>query len=238
MELLPEQALDQMPVTALRGVGPRLAERLSRLGIQNVGDLLFHLPLRYQDRTRLVPIAELRPGDEALVEGEIADARIGFGRRRSLRVWLTDGGASGLLLRFFHFSTAQAAALRPGVRVRCFGEVRQGPDSLEMVHPQYRAAAAAEPGSTEEALTPIYPPTEGLQQSSWLTLTEQALARLAAGLPELLPEELREGLGLPPLIDALRVLHRPPPDLPAERMREREHPARRRLQSPPLRHEQ
>jgi ATP-dependent DNA helicase RecG len=229
VELLPEQALDQMPVTGLRGVGPRLAERLSRLGIESVGDLLFHLPLRYQDRTRLVQIAALRAGDEALVEGEIADARIGFGRRRSLRVWLTDGGAGGLLLRFFHFSNAQAAALRPGVRLRCFGEVRQGPEALEMVHPQYRSATAAEPGSTEEALTPIYPTTEGLQQSTWLALTDQALARLSAGLPELLPPGLCDGLGLPPLTEALSTLHRPPPDLPAERLRERDHPARRRL---------
>jgi ATP-dependent DNA helicase RecG len=164
-----------------------------------------------------------------LVEGEVAESRIGYGRRRSLQVWLVDGAGDGILLRFFHFSGAQAAALRPGVRLRCFGEVRQGPRSLEMIHPEYRQGAEAA-GGTDAALTPIYPTTEGLQQSSWRALTDQALARLdEAALPELLPPEVTGRLRLPPLAEALRLIHRPPPELPAEALRERTHPAVLRL---------
>jgi len=120
-----------MPVDGLRGVGPKVMERLAKVGVTSVQDLLFHLPLRYQDRTRLVPIADLRPGAEVLVAGEIRDVGIAYGRRRFLKVWLMDAsGPAGILLRFFHFSRNQATALKPGGRLRCFGEVRRGPQSL------------------------------------------------------------------------------------------------------------
>jgi len=166
-------------VGALRGVGPRVAEQLAKVGVTSAQDLLFHLPLRYQDRTRVVPIADLKPGAEVLVEGEIGDVGVGYGRRRSLKVWLADvSGQAGILLRFFHFSGRQATALKPGTRLCCFGEVRQGPQSLEMVHPEYRHCGRDEPPPLEDALTPIYPTTEGLQQSSWRLLTDQVLALL------------------------------------------------------------
>ncbi len=232
MEKVANAGLDGMPVAALRGVGPRIAERLAHLGVDSVQDLLFHLPLRYQDRTRLAPISELRPGDEALVEGEVRAAEIGFGRRRSLRVWLTDGGVGELLLRFFHFSGSQVAALQRGVHLRCFGEVRQGPLSLEMVHPEYQQRGRSDPPPLESALTPIYPTTEGLQQSSWRALTDQALARLDHGdlvLPEWLPEAVLRCYELPSLRHALRFLHRPPATTPVADLRERRHPAFRRL---------
>lgn len=208
-----------------------MTERLARLGITTVQDLLFHLPLRYQDRTRLVPIADLRPGVEALVEGTVAAREIAQGPRRMLKVWLTDGG-SGLLLRFFHFSLRQAAALPAGVRLRCYGEVRQGFQSLEMVHPEYRRVALAEPPPLAGALTPIYPTTEGLQQASWRALTDQALDWLqgdVAALPELLPEALLARRRLPSLAEALFFLHRPPPDVSEGDLRERHHPAFHRL---------
>jgi len=224
--------LDKVPVAGLRGVGPKVAERLERLGITTVQDLLFHLPLRYQDRTRVVPVRDLQIGDEALVEGEIADSAIGFGRRRSLKVWLRDSQGDGILLRFFHFSAAQAAALKPGVRLRCFGEVRHGPQSPEMIHPEYRSTGADGGLDLDAALTPIYPTTEGLQQTSLRSLTDQALLLLGddAGLVrELLPLDMVSRLGLPSLQESLRVLHRPPADLSAVDLRERRHPAFRRL---------
>lgn len=207
---LPTPSLDTIPVERLKRVGPRVAERLGKLGVRTLQDLLFHLPHRYQDRTRLVRIAELRPGDEALVEGEIQEVELSGGRRRSLKVWVSDGGFGGLMLRFFHYSRQQIDALKPGVRLRCYGEVRQGPSALEMVHPEYRIQSE-EPGAIEERLTPLYPSTEGLQQSSWRGLTDQALALLASQAPrECLPEEVLLPLGLPGLVEALIYLHRPP----------------------------
>jgi ATP-dependent DNA helicase RecG len=221
-----------MPVAALRGVGPRIAERLERLGVRSVQDLLFHLPLRYQDRTRVAPIAELQAGDEVVVEGEVSAAEIGFGRRRSLRVWLTDASGGELLLRFFHFSGSQVAALQRGVKLRCFGEVRRGPRLLEIVHPEYQRRDRGESPPLEVALTPIYPTTEGLQQSSWRSLTDHALVHLDDGalvLPEWLPEAVLQRFDLPSLRDALRFLHRPPTTASAADLREGRHPAFLRL---------
>jgi ATP-dependent DNA helicase RecG len=129
------EALGRIPVERLKGVGPRMRERLQRLGISTLQDLLFHLPLRYQDRTRRRALAELEVGDEVLVEGEVVHAEIAQGRRRSLKVRIDDGRGA-LLLRFFYFSRAQVSAMRPGQRLRCFGEVRQGPQMLEMIHPE------------------------------------------------------------------------------------------------------
>lgn len=226
--------LATLPCEALRRVGPRLAERLHRLGLHSVQDLLFHLPLRYQNRSGLKPLRELRVGDEVLVEGVVTDAAIGAGRRRSLKIWIEDEGGGGLLLRFFHFSPAQTGTLLPGRRLRCFGEVRQGPQSLEMVHPEVQLPQADDPAPAGEVLTPVYPSTEGVQQITWRGLTDQALALLAAapdGLPELVPPELLAGLlaDLPTLHAALQFLHRPPPDAPVLELAERSHPSFRRL---------
>jgi len=217
-----------LPPSSLKGVGPALSERLARLGIHRVEDLLFHLPLRYQDRTRVLPIAALRPGEEAAVEGVVQLTEVKQGRRRMLLSRISDG-AGALTLRFFHFSAAQQRALARGVRLRCYGEVRTGGATLEMVHPEYRFLGDG-PAPVEEHLTPVYPATEGVQQHTLRNLTDQALALLEAGrlpLSEWLPPALRAGL--PELETALHYLHRPPPDASAEALREGRHPALRRL---------
>lgn len=221
--------LDGLAVESLKRVGPRVAERLAKLGIRSVQDLLFHLPIRYQDRSRLTPITDLRVGAEALIEGVVEDAGIAMGRRRSLKVSLVDAGGGRILLRFFHFSRQQAAALQPGTVLRCYGEVRQGLVSLEMIHPEYRVQSEdreeAEPG-----LTPIYPSTEGLQQATWRGLIEQALALMERLCPlDLLPREVIEPHGLPGLCEALRYLHRPPLEASLEDLLEGRHPAFVRL---------
>ncbi len=223
------RSLAATPVTALRGVGPKNAERLERLGILNVQDLLFHLPIRYQDRTRIVPIGALRSGDQAVIQGTVEVADIRYGRRRSLLVRLADG--SGMItLRFFHFSAAQKAMMRRGSDLRCFGEVRAGPTGLEIVHPEVQHIDADMEAPVEQALTPIYPTTEGLHQLSWRELTANALVLLDdGGLDELLPAEVRQDFGMPPLAEALRLLHRPPPDQSAALLSETGHPAQRRL---------
>ncbi|MBK1718971.1 ATP-dependent DNA helicase RecG [Thiocystis violacea] len=221
--------MDRVPVRSLNRVGPKVAERLDKLGIRTVQDLLFHLPVRYQDRTRLTPIQDVQPGSEALVEGEILDAEIASGRRRSLKVWLGDVAGAGLLLRFFHFSPQQVASLKVGERLRCYGEVRQGPQSLEIVHPEYRLQRASDEG-TGARLTPIYPSTEGLQQSSWRGLTDQALALMEQASPaELLPAGILASLGLPSLTEALAFLHRPPIETSLQELMDGRHPAFARL---------
>lgn len=219
-------------VEKLSGVGPKLAAQLDKLGIRRVADLLFHLPLRYQDRTRLTPIGSLRLNTEALVEGTVDAAQVVFGRRRALVCRVSDGSGA-MHLRLFHFSRAQQQRLIAGARIRCFGEARRGPRTIEMVHPEYELLDGDEPVPVAAALTPIYPATEGLHQGRLRRLTDQALAALAdrEGLEreELLPPGLRAGLEVQSLADALRFVHRPPPDANVDALAEGVHPAQRRL---------
>ncbi len=221
--------LARVPVTALKGVGAALAEKLARVGLENLQDVLFHLPLRYQDRTRVTPIGALRPGQDAVVEGVVAGAEVVMGRRRSLLVRLQDG--SGMLsLRFFHFSQAQKDGLKRGSRLRCYGEVRPGATGLEIYHPEYRALDDAQAMPVEQTLTPIYPSTEGLTQQRLRQLSQQALARLGPhSLPDWLPAELAREYRLGPLAEAIRYLHRPPPDADLDELAEGAHWAQRRL---------
>ena len=213
---------------ALRGVGPALAEKLARLGVHSLADLLFVLPLRYEDRTRIVPIGALLPGSHALVEGEVLLAEVVFRRRRQLLVRLGDGSGT-LTLRFFHFSNAQREGLARGTRLRCHGEVRRGPLGLEIVHPEYRhIGAAGEP--LPQTLTPIYPATEGLTQGRLRALVQRAfLATGAAALVDYLPGELCRELHLPDLRAALEFLHQPPVGTALATLAAGRHPAQRRL---------
>ncbi|MCB1925245.1 MAG: ATP-dependent DNA helicase RecG [Gammaproteobacteria bacterium] len=221
--------LAETPVTALKGVGPKNAERLQRLGIHSVQDLLFHLPVRYQDRTRIVPIGSLRPGDQAVIQGQVELADIRYGRRRSLLVRLADGTGS-ITLRFFHFSGAQQSNMARGSWLRCFGEVRNGPQTYELVHPEVQRVAEDEPAEVEQALTPIYPTTEGMHQLTWRDLSERALALLGrGGLDELLPAAVLQARAMPELAAAVRLLHRPPPDQSLRLLSDSGHPAQRRL---------
>jgi ATP-dependent DNA helicase RecG len=223
------QPPEQRPVTTLRGVGQALAERLARLGVFTIQDLLFLLPLRYEDRTQVVPIGTLAVGDRAVVEAEIGLTEVAFRRRRQLLCRIADG--SGFLtLRFFHFTASQQAALVRGARLRCFGEARRGPLGLEIVHPEYRLLGAAQAASLPETLTPIYPSTEGVQQARLRRLTELALATLdTEGLRDWLPLDVLQKLHLPALQAALGYVHRPPPDASLEQLAAGRHPAQRRL---------
>ena len=200
------------PVSALPGVGPVLAAALERIGITRIQDLWFHLPLRYEDRTRLTPIRDLRVGESAQVEGTIEAVERGFRFRPQLRVVITDDGRSMLCLRFFNFRRAQVEQLQPGTRLRCFGMVRHGAHGPEIVHPQYQRLAAAGV-AVAESLTPIYPTTEGLGQKRLASLIALALERLPADAElELIPVSLREPLRLTSLREALLCVHQPPAD--------------------------
>ena len=235
MPAMPERAGSPSPapplLTTLKGVGPKLAERLHRLGLRTVEDVLLHLPLRYQDRTRVIPIGQLRPGEEAQIEAEITRAEVTGRGRRFLLCHLSDG-AGVLTLRFFHFSPAQEQLFgQPGTRLRCFGEVRSGyTGGLEMIHPECRRIDPDSPPVTDR-LTPVYPTTAGLQQFTLRGLAEQALALLdtAMLLPELLPQALRTRLHLMSIAEAVRGLHQPPADTALADLDSGRHPARRRL---------
>lgn len=218
------------PVTSLKGVGGKVAERLVKIGVQQVQDLLFHLPLRYQDRTRLMPLGALRLQQEVLVEGTIQLSQVKFGRRRSLLCHISDGTGS-LILRFFHFSKAQQLQLEKGRKIRCFGEVRNGPSSFEMVHPEYQLIDAGKIVPVDSELTPVYPTTEGLHQLSLRKLITQALASLENGLmPELvIPEARCHNVADFSLTEALKFVHQPPPDAPVQQLIDRQHPAQKRL---------
>jgi ATP-dependent DNA helicase RecG len=223
--------LDRLPVTALKGVGPSSALKLEKIGITSVQDVLFHLPFRYQDRTRVRAIGSLKAGEQVAIEGVVEGADIRFGRRRSLLVRLADG-TGFIMLRFFHFSSAQKAALARGARLRCFGEIRNGPASYEMVHPEYQRVDELEELETEESLTPVYPSTEGMHQLTWRSMTESALRLLRQSpdmLPEWLPGELLQQLDLPPLEQAVRFIHRPPPEAQLDLLLDGRHPAQKRL---------
>ncbi len=216
-----------LPVIRLRGVGDKVAEKLARLKIATLQDVLFHLPFRYEDRTRVVPIGSLRPGDAAVIQGEVLLTEIKFGRRRSLLSRISDGTGT-VTLRFFHFNAAQKASLERGAMVRCFGEARKGASTLEMIHPEYKIVAVNFNNEVEEHLTPVYPTTDGVHQLKLRDLTEQCLQYID-GLHEWLPDMLLEKLALPSLGDALRCLHRPAADISVHELTSSRHPAQQRL---------
>ncbi len=215
-------------MTALRGVGSALAERLARLNVTSIADLLFVLPLRYEDRTHVSQIGSLRPGSRAAVEGEVQLTEVAYRGRRQLLCRISDG--SGMLtLRFFYFSGSQQANLARGTRLRCFGEVRRGPLGLEIVHPEYRRLAH-EAAPLEESLTPIYPLTDGVPQGRLRALVAEAFRELArAPLRDFLPAEAALPEAMPPLAAALDYLHRPPRGAQLDELAAGRHPAQRRL---------
>ena len=219
---------EQRPVTAMRGVGSMLAERLQRLGVTQIQDLLFVLPLRYEDRTQIFPLGSLQPGMRATVEGEVQLTEVIHRRRRQMLCKISDG--SGFLtLRFFYFSAAQQNGLARGTRIRCFGEVRRGPLGLEIVHPEYRRQQEAA-DALEETLTPVYPGTEGVAQTRMRALVNDALRELDnSAVQDWIPPEVLAPLGLPALKDALSYVHNPPREAELADLAAGQHPAQRRL---------
>jgi len=194
------------PIRGLKGVGPAFAEKLAGLGITRLGDLLLHLPLRYQDRTRIVGLNEVHPGDECLIEGVVLANQLAYGRRRSWTVLLEDPTGRKLTLRFFHFSRGQQAGVHEGETIRCFGEVRFGPTGLEMAHPEYRVYSG-DPPPPEGRLTPVYPTTKGVGQNRWRSLTAQ-----------LNNFDWPQEEGTP--FDTLMFLHEPPPSATVDQIDE------------------
>jgi ATP-dependent DNA helicase RecG len=215
------------PVTTLHGVGKQVADQLASLGIHTIEDVLFHLPLRYEDRTKIKPIADLKISENALIEGTIQTAQVKFGKRRTLVCTFSDGTGT-VILRFFNFYSSQREQLKPGVQLRCFGEVRQGFQSLELMHPQYECINTSNSAPLlEEHLTPIYPSKSGLNQSLFYSLIKQIFQKHE--IVDYIPETVRKQFNLLPLVEALQILHYPPPEVSLKALREGKHPAQRRL---------
>jgi ATP-dependent DNA helicase RecG len=217
-------------VLTLAGVGVKGAELLARLGLATVADLWFHLPLRYEDRTRVVAIRDLASGDKAQVVGRVVAIERGFRFRPMLRVAVEDDSGATLTLRFFHFNAAQARSFEPGQRLLCFGEPRWSQGGVEMVHPSYRRLADDGDIALDERLRPVYPTTEGLDSrrlAGWIAAALRQLPDDAA--LEAIPAKLLERFALPPLAAALRYVHAPPPDAVLADIAEGRHPCQRRL---------
>ena len=204
-----------------------MAERLLKLGILTVQDMLFHLPLRYEDRTRLYAINELALHSHVSVEATIETSQITFGKRRMLVCQINDG-TGRLTLRFFNFTAAQKNAFSAGKIIRCFGEVRRGRVGFEMSHPEYSISDTSNEQPVATTLTPVYSTTEGLKQLSIRALSEQAIDLLHKySVEELLPSQWQPSNM--PLSDALLLLHRPPNDVDVTALEQGTHPAQQRL---------
>ena len=204
-----------------------LRSKLARIGIHRDFDFVLHLPLRYEDETRIVPIGNATPGSAIQIEGEVLESKIAFRPRRQLVVRVADEGGS-LTLRFFSFYPNQQKALVAGARVRAYGEVRFAQQGLEMVHPRFHVLHAVEP--LPAALTPIYPTTSGLTQATLRRLIGEALDR--SDLEDTLPPAVREAAGIARLEEfaaAVMTLHRPPPDADERALALGTHPAWRRI---------
>ncbi|EKK5569839.1 ATP-dependent DNA helicase RecG [Morganella morganii] len=221
------QLLDAIPLTTLYGVGAGQAGKLAGIGLHTLQDLLFHLPLRYEDQTRLYTITDLLPGIYATVSGEVLRTDVVFGRKRMMTCQISDG--TGILtLRFFNFSAAMKNALAAGKQVTAYGEIRRGKNGPEIFHPEYKVRQSDTSVELQETLTPIYPTTEGVRQATLRKLLDQALELLdTCAINELLPPELtRSMMSLP---QALKTLHRPPADTQLAELESGQHPALKRI---------
>ncbi|MGZ8241050.1 MAG: ATP-dependent DNA helicase RecG [Methylobacter sp.] len=218
-------------VGSLAGIGAQTARRLEKLGIHIIQDLIFHLPHRYEDRTRVYPIGSLTVGMTVLICGKVEFTDILPGRRKSLICRVSDG-TGFISLKFFHFAATQYTLLKPGTMVSCFGEVRHGYAGLEMVHPEYAIISNPDSCITETCLTPVYPLTEGLRQATLRKAIKQALSLYNEEkwlLPDWIPESVLKQYGYPSLTEALQTLHAPGESVSVEALQNGSVPALKRL---------
>ncbi len=225
--MLPHTSMLSSPLTDLQGIGAKMAEKLEKLGLNTIEDVLFHLPHRYEDRTKIYPLNQVTPGQHISIVATIDSCEVTQGRRAMLVCQISDlyGRAT---LRFFNFSAQQKNTLSVGKLIRCFGEVKLGNRGLEMIHPEYKVVNPSAIISAEETLTPVYPATDGVKQMTLRKISDQALEYLRQySIADLLPDKLYPNQM--PLAQALYYLHRPPPDACVEQLSKGQHPAQQRL---------
>ena len=219
--------LSAIPLTSLAGVGAKVAEKLEKIGLVTIQDLLFHLPLRYEDRTRVYPMARVHSGLFAAVQGKVMSCDMQFGKRKMLLVKISDGNGT-ITLRFFNFNAGMKNSFNEGKLVHAYGEIKRGGSGLEIVHPEYQFHTPSKSLDIEATLTPVYPTTDGLRQNALRNLTDQALELLdKAAVTELLPQGLYNNQIT--LNQALHIIHRPDPSINLDAFEEGKHPAQQRL---------
>ena len=225
---MPEGKEKNHPIQNIRGVGPKIADTLSNLGIYRVEDAVFHLPYKYEDRTNLTPIGDAPYETPLLIEGEIVKSTVVFRGRRMLITEIFDG-TGRLTMRMFHFALAQHKNLKEGHRIRCFGTIRHGPKGKEMIHPQYQVFSKDEEVEIEDHLTPIYPSTSNLQQGRLRKLIQGSIVYCQKN--NLLKEswETEDEGGFKDLLSALTFIHNPPTETSLELLSSGQHPAQRKL---------
>ncbi len=217
----------------LKGVGPKVAEKLQKLGLNTQRDLLFHLPLRYEDRTFVTPLSALQAGRRSQIEAEVLHASVHFRRqgrsRRVLAARLADN--TGMItVRFFYFNANQQKQFEKGNWLRCFGEVRSAQGELEMIHPESELIDIENPTPLSQTLTPIYPTTEGLHQISIKRILLQAIEKLKAeGIAETLPQSWLDKNNFPDFASAMIDLHSPENTRDSELIAHNRHPAQYRF---------
>lgn len=215
---------------SLAGVGPTLAAKLTKCGIFTLQDLLFHLPYRYQDRTRITAIQDLRPNDWCVISGRVCKTEIKYGKKMMLNCFVED--KTGIVkLRFFHFNKQQVAALNNSERIHAFGEVREFNNHLEIIHPEYQLLAHDAECQVDETLTPIYPLTQGLTQTRLRQLVKIALKHCDDELHQLewMNDRQLAEHRFYNIREAIQLLHNPPPDTSLYSLETGEHPALKRL---------
>ncbi len=210
--------LKRSPDAQPKGGRSLIALKFERLGLLSPPDFVLHLPLRYEDETAVMPIASLRGGMSAQIEGEVVDAEVKFSPRRQLTATIRDETGE-LALRWLTFYPSQQQQIKPGRRWRIRGEVRSGFHGLEIIHPKVTVADSP----LAAALTPVYPTTDGLSQPSLRKAIALAIAQTS--LEDTLPQALIHKLSLMPFADAIRILHAPTPEMDAEALMEHTHPA-------------
>ena len=225
---MPEGNNKKHPIQNIRGVGPKIAESLSNLGIYQVEDAVFHLPYRYEDRTNLTPIGDAPYETPLLIEGEIVKSTVVFRGRRMLITEIYDG-TGRLTMRMFHFALAQHKNLKEGCKIRCFGTIRHGPKGKEMIHPQYQVFSEGDEIEIEDHLTPIYPSTSNLQQGRIRKMIQESI--LYCQKNSLLKEnwETEDEGSFKDLLSALTFIHNPPTETSLELLSLGQHPAQRKL---------
>ncbi len=217
----------------LKGVGPKIAEKLQKLGLKTQRDLLFHLPLRYEDRTYVSALGSLQPGRRSQIEAEVLHVGVHFrrqGRSRRVLVAKLADNTGVITVRFFYFNANQQQQFEKGNWLRCFGEVRSAQGELEMIHPETELIDVDNPAPLPITLTPIYPTTEGLHQLSIKRILQQVIAKLKSdGIAETLPQSWLDQNSFPDFASAMIDLHSPESRQDSELIASNEHPAQYRF---------
>ncbi len=217
-------------LSALSGIGPRVADKLAAHGLLRVQDLWLHLPLRYEDRTQLGTIRALQSGIPVQIEGRVEAVERSFRFRPMLQVAVGDDSGATLVLRFFHFTGAQVAQFVVGRRLRVYGTPRPGRNGLEIAHPSYTFLADDVATELRDRLDPVYPAVEGVGSGALRRLIGLALERLPpVDELELLPTQMLRAHKLPSLRDALLTVHQPTADTDLLQLAAGIHPAQQRL---------